>query len=80
MFISVPKYSITFNSVNIVKSVNRVNSVNSVNIVNSVYSVNSYIAVLPPSPMVFFSMDQDFLFLFNGSRFSFILRWPKDRN
>ena len=34
-----------------------VNSVNSVNNVNSVNSVNSYSAVLPPSPMVFFSYE-----------------------
>ena len=34
---------------------NNVNSVNSVNSVNNVNSVNSYSAVLPPSPMVFFS-------------------------
>ena len=36
-------------------SVNSVNSFNSVNSVHCVNSVNSYSAVLPPSPMVFFS-------------------------
>ena len=48
------------NSVNHVISVNSVNIVNSVNSVNSVISVNSvnsYSAVLPPSPMVFFSLQ-----------------------
>ena len=35
--------------------VNSVNHVDSVRHVNSVNSVNSYCAVLPPSPMVFFS-------------------------
>ena len=33
-----------------------VNIVNHANSVNSVNSVNSYSAVLPPSPMVFFSI------------------------
>ena len=83
MFISVPKCSIMFNSVNTVKSVIRVNRVNSVNSVNSVISisvnsvnsvnkvnsVNSYCAVLPPSPMVFFSLQRKFSKWTFGSHF-----------
>ena len=65
MFISVPKCSITFNSVNSVKGVIRVNSVNSVNSVNCVNSVNSVnrvsilSAVLPPSVMLFFNRNDN---------------------
>ena len=57
------KWLLIIRLVNSVNHVNSVHPVNSVNSDNSVNSVNSYSAVLPASPMVFFSNVSYAIFL-----------------